>query len=101
MNSAWLLKSSTLWGALAFSGFLSASIILFSPAGIPSQRKLEAELREYKQDYRQKALHNIELAREVKRLQAKDPELFEGLARRQGYAKPGETVYTFRESGRR
>jgi len=30
-------------------------------------------------------------------LAAQDPELMESLARRQGYARPGETVYTFRK----
>jgi cell division protein FtsB len=44
---------------------------------------------------------NLELAQEVKRLAAKDPELYEALARQQGLAKPGETIYTFREPGSR
>jgi cell division protein FtsB len=97
MNSAWLLRSSTLWGALIFSSVLSMALVLLSPAGMPSQRKLEAELLEYRLDLRQKMERNRELAEEVKRLAARDPELFEGLARRQGYARPGETVYTFRD----
>ena len=37
---------------------------------------------------------------EVQRLAAKDPELMEALARRQGYARKGETVYTFRNRER-
>jgi cell division protein FtsB len=40
---------------------------------------------------------NLELAQEVRRLAAKDPELYEALARQQGLARPGETIYTFRE----
>jgi cell division protein FtsB len=99
MNAAWLLKSSTLWGALVFSGLISFGILIFSPQGLPSLRKLEAEVREYQSDLRQKAVRNRELAEEVKRLSARDPELFEALARRQGYARPGETVYTFRDHG--
>jgi cell division protein FtsB len=97
MNAAWLLRSRTLWGALAFSSLASVGILLFSPQGLPNLRKLEAELRDYHMDLRQKTLRNRELAEEVKRLAAKDPELFEALARRQGYARPGETVYTFRD----
>jgi len=102
MNASWLLRSRTLWGALAFSGLVSMGIILFSPQGLPNLRKLEAELRIYRLELRQKSLQNRELALEVKRLAAKDPELFEALARRQGYARPGETVYTFgdRSQGR-
>lgn len=101
MNSAWLLKSSTLWGALAFSCVTTTSILLFSPDGLPSLRKRQAELREYQAELRQKNVRNRELAAEVRRLATKDPELLEALARRQGYARPGETIYTFRESGER
>ena len=43
---------------------------------------------------------NRELLEEVQRLAAKDPELMEALARRQGYARKGETVYTFRNRER-
>jgi hypothetical protein len=99
MNAAWLLKSSTLWGALIFSGLISMGILLFSPQGLPSLRKLEGEVREYRTDLQLKAIRNRELADEVRRLAARDPELFEALARRQGYARPGETVYTFRDNG--
>ncbi|MDE3244652.1 MAG: septum formation initiator family protein, partial [Acidobacteriota bacterium] len=42
---------------------------------------------------------NHEIALEVKRLLEKDPELMESLARQRGYARPGETVYTFRDHG--
>ncbi len=98
MNSAWLLKSSTLWGALAFSCVTTTFILLFSPDGLPSLGKRQAELREYQKELRVKNLQNRELATEVRRLATKDPELLEALARRQGYARPGETIYTFRDS---
>jgi len=50
----------------------------------------------------QKTRHaNRSLAEEVRRLAARDPELYEALARRQGLARPGETIYTFREPGNR
>lgn len=99
MNAAWLLRSRTLWGALAFSSLASMGILLLSPKGLPNLRKLEVESRELRLDLRQKTLRNRELAEEVRRLAARDPELFEALARRQGYARPGETVYTFRDRG--
>jgi len=99
MNAAWLLKSSTLWGAMALSGIATVFVLLFSPDGVPSLRKRNIELAEYRDDLRQKSLRNRELAEEVRRLAAKDPELLEALARRQGYARPGETIYTFRERG--
>ena len=70
-----------------------------SPAGLPSLQKRRAELREYYQVFRQKTLQNRELAAEVQRLASRDPELLEALARRRGYARPGETIYTFREVG--
>lgn len=97
MNAAWLLRSRTLWGALGFSAIASTGILLLMPDGLPALRKREAEVRAYKEDLLQKAKRNRELAEEVNRLAAKDPELFEALARRQGFARPGETVYRFRE----
>gem|GEM_PF-356570 len=99
MNAAWLLRSRTLWGALGISAVASTGILLFAPDGLPALRKREGELRAYKEDLLQKVKRNRELAEEVRRLAAKDPELFEALARRQGYARPGETVYSFRERG--
>jgi len=75
----------------------STGILLLTPDGLPALRKREAEVRAYKEDLLQKAKRNRELAEEVDRLAAKDPELFEALARRQGFARPGETVYSFRE----
>jgi len=97
VNAAWLLRSRTLWGALGFSAIASTGILLLTPDGLPAHRKREAEVRAYKEDLLQKAKRNRELAEEVRRLSAKDPELFEALARRQGFARPGETVYSFRE----
>jgi len=99
MNSAWLLKSSTLWTALGLSAASSLAILFLSPVGILDLRQSQAELRSTKEDLTQKARQNRELAEEVRRLAARDPELFEALARRQGFAKPGETIYTFRDHG--
>lgn len=101
MNAAWLLQSRTLWGALGVSAVLSSGILLLAPDGIPALRKRQEELHGFKTELLQKARQNRELAEEVRRLASKDPELFEALARRQGYARPGETVYSFRERGER
>jgi cell division protein FtsB len=99
VNTAWLLRSSTLWGVLALSGVSSTAILLFSPDGIPSLRKRQNEL--YEQQVQLLKMHrsNLQLNEEVRRLAAKDPELYEALARQQGLARPGETVYTFRDRG--
>jgi len=99
MNTAWLLRSSTLWGVLALSGVSSAAILLFSPDGLPSLRKRQAELHEQERQLLKMHHANLELNEEVRRLAARDPELYEALARQQGLARPGETVYTFRERG--
>lgn len=101
MNAAWLLRSKTLWSALGISAVASSGILLLAPDGLPALRKRQGELRVYKEDLLQKAKRNRELAEEVRRLAAKDPELFEALARRQGFARPGETVYSFRERSER
>ncbi|HCZ32808.1 MAG TPA: hypothetical protein DHV93_04750 [Holophagaceae bacterium] len=95
MNANWLLKSSTLWGALGVSGFLSLMAMLFSEGGLPELRKREADLAAARTRLLELNRRNRELLEEVQRLAAKDPELMEALARRQGYARPGETVYTF------
>ncbi|MEI6592221.1 MAG: septum formation initiator family protein [Holophagaceae bacterium] len=100
MNPNWLLKSSTLWGALGVSGVLSMLALLFSQSGLPDLRKREAELTAAKARLVQLNHRNRELLDEVQRLAAKDPELMEALARRQGYARKGETVYTFRNRER-
>lgn len=97
MNAAWLLKSSTLWGALGLSFLASLSILLFSEDGLPAQHRRQAELQRVRTDLLQKQQRNRELLEEVRKLAAKDPELLEALARRQGFARPGETVYTFRD----
>lgn len=97
MNSAWLLRSRFIWSALGLSGLLSTVILLFSPDGLPQLRKREGDLRLFKEELLIKARRNLELEEEVARLASRDPELFEAMARRQGYAKPGETVYTFKE----
>ena len=101
MNTATLLKSSTLWTVLAISGLASTAILLLSPDGLPSIHKREAELRDQQMQLLKMRRANLELAQEVKRLAAKDPELYEALARQQGLAKPGETIYTFRDPGTR
>lgn len=100
MNPNWLLKSSTLWGAAAASSLLSVVALLFSQGGVPELRKREAELTAAKVRLVELNRHNRELLEEVQKLAAKDPELMEALARRQGYAKKGETVYTFRNRER-
>ncbi|MCE1229406.1 MAG: septum formation initiator family protein [Firmicutes bacterium] len=97
MNAAWLLRSRTLWAALGVSSLLSTAILFLSPDGLPALRKRRAELVSQKEELLKKARQNRELAEQVRLLSAKDPELFEALARRQGYARPGETVYSFRE----
>ena len=99
MNTAWLLKSSTLWGVLALSGLGSAGILLFAPDGVPSLRKRQTELQEQQLQLLKMHRANGELNEEVRRLVARDPELYEALARQQGLARQGETVYTFRERG--
>ncbi len=101
MNANWLLKSSTLWGVLGVSGTLSLLAMLFSQGGLPELRRREAELTTARTHLVELNRRNRELLEEVKRLAAKDPELMEALARRQGYARRGETVYTFRNSRER
>ncbi|BDU78828.1 FtsB family cell division protein [Mesoterricola sediminis] len=101
MNTSLLLKSSTLWTVLGFSGLGSAAILLFSPDGVTSLHKRRADLVEQQRQLLRMHRANLELAQEVQRLAAKDPELYEALARQQGLARPGETVYTFRDRGRK
>ncbi|HJV38475.1 MULTISPECIES: FtsB family cell division protein [Geothrix] len=100
MNANWLLKSSTLWGVFGASAFLSLMALLFSQGGLPELRKQEAELAATRARLLELNKRNRELLEEVQRLAAKDPELMEALARRQGYARPGETVYTFGSRGK-
>ena len=101
MNANWLLKSSTLWGVLGASGLLSLMAMLFSQGGLPELNKREAELSAARTRLVELGRRNRELLDEVQRLAAKDPELMEALARRQGYARKGETVYTFRNNRER
>jgi len=101
MTTAWLLKSSTLWTVLVVSGLASAAILLLSPDGLPSIGKRQAEIADQQLTLLKMRRANLELGQEVKRLAAKDPELYEALARQQGLARPGETIYTFREPGNR
>lgn len=96
MNANWLLKSSTVWGVLGASGILSLLIMLFSEGGMPELRKREIEMAAARTRLVDLNRRNRELLEEVQRLAAKDPDLMEALARRQGYARKGETVYTFR-----
>ena len=101
MTSAWLLKSSTLWTVLVVSGLVSAGILLLNPDGLPSIRRRQAEMAGQQLTLLRMRRANLELGQEVRRLAAKDPELYEALARQQGLARPGETIYTFREPGNR
>lgn len=100
MNPNWLLKSSTLWGVLGFSSVVSVLMMLFSGSGLPELHRREAELAGARARLLELNRRNRELSAEVQRLAAKDPELMEALARRQGYARKGETVYTFRNRER-
>jgi cell division protein FtsB len=99
MTAAWLLKSSTLWAVLVISGLASTCILLLSPDGVPSLRKRQAEMVDQMVQLQKMRRSNLELSQEVRRLAAKDPELYEALARQQGLARPGETIYTFRDPG--
>jgi cell division protein FtsB len=74
--------------------------MLFSQEGLPELRKREIELRAARTHLVELNRRNRELMDEVQRLAAKDPEVMEALARRQGYARRGETVYTFRNRER-
>jgi cell division protein FtsB len=99
MGAAWLLKSSTLWAALVLSGLASTAILLLSPDGLPSLAKRQGDIAEQVYQLQRMRRSNLDLADEVHRLATRDPELYEALARQQGLARPGETIYTFREPG--
>ena len=98
MNTNSLLESRVIMTVLGISGFLSV-VILWSPYGLPALHKREQEFSKQQQLLLDLNRKNNEIALEVKRLLEKDPELMESLARQRGYAKPGETVYTFRDHG--
>jgi cell division protein FtsB len=99
MNINRLLESRTLWIALGLSGLMSAGILWLAPGGLRDLGRRQVELREAQIKLRTLNQNNHELYDEVRRLAAQDPELMETLARRQGYARPGETVYLFRKPG--
>ncbi len=98
MNTNSLLESRIIMAVLGISGFLSVAI-LWSPYGLPALHKREQEFLKQQQMLIDLNRKNRELAMEVRRLLEKDPELMESLARQRGYARPGETVYTFRDHG--
>lgn len=97
MNINRLLESRSLWAALVASALLSAAILWLAPGGMRDLDRQQADLQEAMTKLRTLNRNNHDLYEEVRRLAAQDPELMESLARRQGYAKPGETVYTFRK----
>ncbi|MBK8724814.1 MAG: septum formation initiator family protein [Holophagaceae bacterium] len=101
MNTPWLLKSRTVWGALLCSGVLSTATLWLLPGGLPAVHKQQAELQRQREVLLTLNRRNRELFDEVQRLAMRDPELMEALARRQGFARPGETIYTFRDRGER
>lgn len=96
MNISRLLESRILWGALSLSALMSAAILWLGPSGMRDLGRQQTDLREAQSKLRSLNANNHELYDEVRRLAAQDPELMESLARRQGYARPGETVYIFR-----
>ncbi len=98
MNTNALLESRVIMTVLGISGFLSV-VILWSPYGLPALHKRQQEFSRQQQLLLDLNRKNHEIALEVKRLLEKDPELMESLARQRGYARPGETVYTFRDPG--
>lgn len=99
MNINRLLESRSLWAALLASALLSAAILWLAPGGMRDLNRQQSDLQDAMGKLRTLNQNNHDLYEEVRRLAAQDPELMESLARRQGYAKPGETVYTFRKSG--
>lgn len=97
MNATWLLRSGTVWGALGLSALLSAGVLWLSSEGLSALRQREQEVHQAQSKLLALERRNLELFDEVKRLARKDPELMEGLARRRGLARPGETIYTFKD----
>jgi hypothetical protein len=98
MNLVWLLKSSTIWIALLLSGAVTASILLFTPGGMPLLRKRQNELITYKHNLYAISKQNRFLSSEIRRLSNQDGELMESLVRRLGYDRSGEVVYVFGDS---
>lgn len=97
MSVSRLLESRILWTSLGISALLSATILWLAPGGLRDLGRQQADLRDAQLKLQTLNRNNHELYEEVRRLASQDPELMESLARRQGYARPGETVYTFRK----
>ncbi len=97
MNTSWLLRSSTLWGVLGASSVLSVLLLWVLPDGVRALRDRESELHEAQVRLLNLNRRNQDLLVEVQKLVRKDPELMEGLARRRGMARSGETVYIFKD----
>jgi hypothetical protein len=74
---------------------MTASILLFTPGGLPSLSKRQSELLNHKFNLYGLSKQNQDLLDEVRRLGDKDPELMEALVRRLGYDRPGEKIYIF------
>jgi cell division protein FtsB len=97
MNTAYLLKSNTLWTVTIVSILASACVLLFSSDGLYSIQKRQVEMANQQYQLQKIRELNCELDKEVRRFSIKDPELYEALARQQGLARPGEIIYTFRD----
>ncbi len=97
MNLNWLLRSRTVWWSLGLSALASLMLLWLSPDGIPEMRRRQQELTEAKRSLLDLSRTNRDLYGEVHKLAQRDPELMEALARRQGFARPGETIYTFKD----
>lgn len=97
MNINRLIESRFLWAALAASALLSAAILWLAPGGLKDLGRQQAELQEAQRKLRDLNRANHESYDELRRLAAHDPELWESIERRNGFARPGETIYTFRK----
>ena len=100
MNVNWLLRSRTVWWSLGLSALASFMLLWLSPDGVPEMQKRQRELQEAKRSLLELSRTNRDLYGEVHKLAQRDPELMEALARRQGFARPGETIYTFKDRGK-
>jgi cell division protein FtsB len=97
MNATYLLKSNTLWTIVTISASVSACVLLVSSDGLYSMQKRQVEMTDQQYKLNKIRKLNLELTQEVNKFAAKDPELYEALARQQGLARPGEIIYTFRD----
>ena len=82
---------------LGGAGTLSVYNFRVEKSLVLHSQELLANLRDAQQKLLNLNRRNLELFEEVQKLAKKDPELMEGLARRRGMVRPGETVYTFRD----